>query len=286
MELAHIGILTAIGLGCGLMIYFVYLKVPVKVKGIEKTEELNAILPGVNCGACGYPGCFAYAQAVAHDPTLITHSPCTQLLQDHQAIKKMEKALGISLDLAALSKKAVVHCAGNSDVIYDYSGAMTCKAASQLLSGYKRCPYACLGLGDCVRVCPANAMSIDPEKNVAVVNTKECTGGGLCVEECPMDIIELVPGHTKMALLCSYKPLKSIPGRERCEYACTHCRKCFNACEDDAIKWDKSQAVPQFIQEKCTRCGKCIEACPANTIADIYKLKAAADTKIDPAPCI
>ena len=272
-----IGALIGIGLVCGLIIYLVYIKVPQKVKGLEKTEQINSILPGTNCGACGKPGCFGYAQALTHDPDLVTKAPCTQILQDSEKLEQLEKALGMTLDVSAMSKKALIHCGGDSETIYQYSGVETCKAAAQLLSGYKRCPYACLGLDDCVLVCPVDAIFIDPEKKIAVVNQERCTGCGLCVAECPMNLIELVPADTKIALLCNYQPLKSIPGRERCDYACTHCRKCFKACEDEAIEWDKAKAVPQIIQDKCTLCGKCIEACESHTLADFTKVRKEAE---------
>ncbi len=266
-----IGILTAIGLVCGLIIFFVYLKVPQKVKGLEKTEEINSVLPGLNCGACGYAGCFGYAQAVAKNADLVFATPCTMVLQDPERLGQMEKTLGITLDVSEMSKKAVVRCTGNSEVVCSYSGAPTCKGAVQLLSGYKKCPYACLGLNDCVEACPHNAVSIDPEKDVAIVDAEKCTGCGLCVTECPQDIIELVSPGTKIAFLCSYKPLKNIPGRERCDFGCTHCRKCFKVCEYEAIEWNKETALPEFNQEKCTLCLKCVEECPQNTLADFTR---------------
>ena len=272
-----IGALIGIGLACGLIIYLVHIKVPQKVKGLEKTEELNSILPGLNCGACDYPGCFGYAQAVTHDPDLVFKTPCALVLQDAERLEQLEKALGITLDVSAMSKKALIHCNGDSEAIYHYSGVETCKAAAQLLSGYKKCPFACLGLDDCVEVCPVDAIFIDPEKKVAVVNREKCTGCGLCVAECPLNLIELVPADTKIAFLCNYKPLRNIPGRERCDYACTHCRKCFKACEDEAIVWDKEKAVPEIIQDKCTLCGKCIDACEQHTLADFTKVRKEAE---------
>ena len=273
-----VGVLIAIGLACGLIIYFVYIKVPQKVKGLEKTEELNAILPGANCGACGRPGCFGYAQALTQDSNLVTKTPCTLMLQDPESLKRLEKALGITLDVSAMSKKALVHCNGNSEIIYNYSGVETCKAAAQLLSGYRKCPYACLGLSDCVEVCPQQgAIFIDQEKNVAIVDTEKCTGCGLCVTECPLNLIELVPAGTKIAFLCNYKPLRNIPRRERCDFGCSHCRKCFKACEDEAIEWNKETALPEFNQEKCTLCLKCVEACEQNTLADFTKVKTEAE---------
>ncbi len=272
-----VGILTAVGLVCGLMIYFVYIKIPQKVKGLEKTEEINSILPGINCGACGHPGCFGYAQALARDADLVTKKPCTTVLLDPKRLEQLEKALGITLDASAMLKKALFHCNGNSEIICDYSGVDTCKAAAQLLSGYRKCPYACLGLGDCVKVCPENAIYIDPDKKVAIVDTEKCTGCGLCVPECPQDLIELVPARTKIAFQCNYKPLRDVPGREKCEFGCTHCRKCFKACEYQAIEWHKEKALPEFNQEKCTLCLKCIEVCPQNTLADFTKARKAAE---------
>jgi ferredoxin len=70
----------------------------------------------------------------------------------------------------------MMHCGGVSDVIFDYSGAETCKAAALLAGGFKRCPYACLGLGDCMRACKYGAISIDKNKGVAVIDYAKCIG--------------------------------------------------------------------------------------------------------------
>lgn len=262
-------LIAAVGLACGIIIYIVYIKMPIKVQGIEKTEELSAILPGMNCGACGYPGCFGLAQAIAKDPELIRKAPCTVLLQDPERLASMEGALGITLDASAMQKRALVHCGGASDVVYHYSGIQTCKATSLLLDGYKKCPYACLGFGDCAAVCPQGAIHIDPEKNIAEVEWEKCTGCGLCVTECSKDIIELVPMGTKIVPRCSYLPIRNIPGREKCEFGCIHCRKCFNACEASAIIWNKERAIPEFDTEKCTLCLSCIEACLNGVLKEV-----------------
>ncbi len=267
--MAHIPALVGIALACGIIIYLVFVKVPQKVKGLEKTEQINAILPGANCGACGQPGCFAYAQALSQQPELVTRAPCSMTLNDPERVSQLEKALGVTLDASELSKKAVIHCAGDSEIICEYSGAMTCKGAAQLLGGYKRCPYACLGLGDCTAVCPQGAVSTDPEKTVAVIDQSKCTGCGLCVAECPHNLIELVPAGTKIVLLCSYQPLRDIPGREKCEQGCTRCRKCLKACEHEAMEWNKEKGMVEIVQEKCTQCHKCIEACERQGLIDL-----------------
>jgi len=271
-------ILAAIALVLGVSICFVNKLVPYKVQGIEKTEEISGILPGVNCGACGHPGCFGYAQALTKDADLILKTPCTIALQDTERLEQLEKTLGVTLDASEMSKKALIHCNGNSEVVHNYSGVETCKGAAQLLRGYKKCPYACLGLGDCLEVCPQGAISIKPENGVAVVDTEKCTGCGLCLAECPLNLIELVPAGTKIAFRCNYAPLRDIPGREKCDAGCIHCRKCFNICPDDAITWNKERAVPEFDIEKCTLCGKCIDVCEQNTLADFTEAEVAVKT--------
>ena len=259
--------MTLIGVFSGAIIYLAYVKIPHKVKGLEKIEEVSQSLPGMNCGACGFAGCFGYAQGLVKNTNLITESPCSVALQDPEAVCGLEKALNISLDAAAMCKKAVIHCGSNSEVIYDYSGVKSCKAAAQMWGGYKKCPYACLGFGDCIKACPQGAISLDKERGIAVIDRNQCNGCSLCVAECPQTLIELVPANTKVVFKCNYEPLRDIPGRGKCDYGCTHCRKCFNACEYEAITWDKLKAVPEFNVEKCTLCGKCIEVCPQHTLA-------------------
>lgn len=280
-------ILTGIALIVGVIIYLANIFIPNKVMGLEKTEEISKILPGSNCGACGYAGCFAYAQALTEPKALsccgkgteddvLTKSPCTILLSDHESTKRLEEALGVKLDLSALGRRAVVRCTGDSRAIYDYSGILTCKGATQIGGGYKQCLYACLGLGDCIKVCPQNAISIDEGKHIVVIDREKCNGCGLCIPECPQNLIELVPEETKVAYLCNYQLLRDIPGREKCDFGCIHCRKCFIACEKEnihAIEWDKGRACPIINQDKCTLCGSCIEVCPQNTLADFTKMR-------------
>ena len=57
-------IVTAVGAvaGIGLSVASILMAVPKN----EKAEEINAILPGANCGACGFSGCSAYAEAIAN----------------------------------------------------------------------------------------------------------------------------------------------------------------------------------------------------------------------------
>lgn len=259
-------ILTGIGVGCGVIIYVVGRLLPKEDETLQKTGILAEILPGMNCGACGQPGCFAYAQQVARDSEFILKTPCMTLLQDKDAIKELEKVLGITLDVSGMAKMAVVHCAGRSDRIYDYEGIQSCKAAAQIGGGYKVCPYGCLGLGDCAEVCPEGAITIDEETNVAMVDPEKCIGCGLCVDMCPHGLIELIPRDMPHYLGCSYQNKKKIPGREWCEKGCIHCRKCVRVCETDAVTWDDGKNLPKLDMEKCTAAPESIEACPNSVI--------------------
>ena len=266
MTIAPIIIVAIIGIVCGVLIYIASRRIPRKVKGLEKTEEIKSILPGQNCGACGYPGCFGFAQALTQNPELIRTTSCALITQDATRLQRLSEALGLTLDTTSMEKRAMVHCAGCPETVYNYAGVQTCKAVSQLLSGSKKCPFACLGYGDCVRACPFDAIKIDSERHVATVNWEKCTGCGLCILECPQNIIALLPAASQIALRCSYTPLHNIPGRERCLFGCTHCKKCARVCEFGAISWDEAKQMPKFDPQKCTECLKCIEVCPAQCI--------------------
>jgi electron transport complex protein RnfB len=259
-------IIGLIGMLCGAIIYIAYVRVPHKVPGLRRIDEINSFLPGMNCGACGYAGCFALASELVNNPEKADVISCPMLAGDKEAIKNLEAALGVSIDPDSLSKKAMLHCTGNSEILFEYTGAQTCKAAALQAGGFKRCPYACLGLGDCMEACAYNAISIDKEKGIAVIDYDKCTGCSLCVKECPQNLIEMVPGKTKIVFGCNYGELRPIAGRERCDTGCTHCRKCFNACQYEAIVWNKEKAEPEFIADKCTFCGDCIEVCPNDTL--------------------
>ena len=269
-------LLTAIALVFGLLIYFVNRFVPHKVKGIEKTEEIASILPGANCTACGYPGCFALAQALTEDPNLVSECGCAAVLQDPESLYELQKVLGVTLDMSDVTKRALIHCNGNSEVIASYSGVQTCKAAAQILSGYKKCPFGCLGFGDCVKVCPRDAIFIQPENGVAAVDRSRCIGCGLCRVECPMNLIELRPATAKIGFQCNYATLRNIPGREKCDTGCIRCQRCVRACEYDAATWNKETTLPEFDIDKCVLCYKCIEECPNNTLGDFTIVKTAA----------
>jgi len=255
-------VLSSIGFFSGLMIYVASKVLPKEDESLAEAARIKEFLPGADCGACGHPGCFAYAQAVAHDKQVFVKTPCPTLAQDDEGMQKLEDYLGLEAE-ATVGNKAVVHCTGGSHPIADYTGLQTCAAAVQLASGFNECLYSCLGLGDCVRVCPTGAMSIDQEKHVAVVDWETCIGCGLCVAACPQGLTELIPANTPQYLACNYQAKRDIPGRKRCSDGCIHCHICEKVSPEGAVAWDEKKDLPIF---HVTQVDTAIEKCPRHVI--------------------
>ena len=65
-----VAVLGITGVLMGLFLAYASKKFEVEVD--PKVEAILAILPGVNCGACGYPGCSGYASGVALEGAKMT----------------------------------------------------------------------------------------------------------------------------------------------------------------------------------------------------------------------
>ena len=122
-----------------------------------RIEEVASCLAGANCGGCGYAGCADYAKAVVMDGV-----PCDKCAPGGpKAAAAIAKIMGG--EASAVEKKAVVQCQGSSEhckPAYDYKGIQTCAAAATLYGGPKTCSFACIGLGDCTKVCKFDAIHI------------------------------------------------------------------------------------------------------------------------------
>ena len=256
-------LLSSVGLIAGIAIFVANRILPKEDASLQKANEIKERLPGADCGACGKPGCFAYAQAVAKDVEILDDSPCRILASDEDATQALGEYLGIDLSNAGPGSKAVVHCTGDSPRIGSYSGVQSCAAAVQVGAGEKECPYACVGYGDCATVCPVNAISIDGEKNIAVVDWDTCIGCGMCVAACPRGLIELIPAETPQYLGCNYQAAKDIAGRKKCSVGCIHCRICVRSSENGEVLWNDEKDLPQCSETLATNA---IEKCPRKII--------------------
>ena len=170
------------------------------VKEDETTVAIRNCLPGANCGACGYSGCDGYAKALGEGSENATNL-CVP--GGDKTAKTIAEILGVEAE-DVVEKVAYVACNGTCDAAekkFTYKGVKSCVVANLSYSGDKSCNYACLGYGDCVSVCPKNAISI--ENGVAKVDPKKCIGCGMCVRECPNHIIKLVNDTIHVAVQCS-----------------------------------------------------------------------------------
>ncbi|MBQ3134977.1 MAG: RnfABCDGE type electron transport complex subunit B [Oscillospiraceae bacterium] len=226
----------------------------------ERVEQINAVLAGVNCGACGYAGCSDYARAVVEggapvDKCTPGGSACAAAVAAIMGVEAGETGC----------VKAVVACSGDCEHTpkrFEYQGLSRCAAVKGLYGGDGACTHGCLGYGDCAAVCPFGAIAV--ERGIARVDRSKCVGCGLCVGACPNDVIRLVPEHRrKPVVLCSSKD-KGADTRKVCSAGCIGCMKCTKVCAKDAIVMDGSLAV--IDQTRCVGCQLCLKECPVGII--------------------
>lgn len=247
------GASIAIGVGLGLAAK------KFKIKSDPRKDEIALLLPGVNCGACGFVGCEQYAVALTTEN--VDTSLCKVGGQD--VVSKIAKILGKeSSDV--VRKIAVVMCVGGTKCKDDfvYSGIKKCSYANNFVEGQKMCKYGCLGFGDCVSVCPFDAIHIN-KIGVAEVDILKCTGCGLCVKSCPKKIIKLVPCVYKVHIKCTSQDRGNFV-RQVCSVGCIACGICIKICSVKDIYLDKNLAFMKY--EKCNNCQLCATKCPTKCI--------------------
>lgn len=228
----------------------------------ERFPAIRACLPGANCGACGYTGCDEYAKALIANPELKCNL-CVPGGDD--ASKKLSEVLGKEFE-DVVEMVAVVKCDGNCGAVkerFEYKGVKTCEAANMFYGGSGTCSFGCIGLGDCARACPQNAICI--EGGVAYVNSALCIGCGICARTCPHHIIDVVPDVSKTLVLCSNHDKGAIV-RKFCTNGCIACGKCTKTCPNGAITLVNNLATIDY--SKCTNCGACREVCPVHCIVE------------------
>jgi len=255
-----IAVLGGLGLllGAGLALASIKLA----VERDPRIDRILDVLPSANCGACGYAGCTAYAEAVVAGTS--TANACVP--GGASVAAAVAAILGVEAEVGA-AQIAKIRCRGSISKAterYSYSGVADCGAAVLVHGGPKACTYGCLGLGTCIAVCPFGAIS---QRGVAGsipdIDPELCTGCGRCVEECPVDVIELVPAETSVHVVCHSRD-RGKTVRQLCSVGCIACKACEKVCPFDAIHVVDNLAVIDY--DKCTECGLCTEKCPVNCI--------------------
>jgi len=255
---------AALALGGIGIVFGILLSVAAKVFAVEvdeRVEQINELLPGANCGACGYAGCTNFAEAVCKGEA--EAGGCIPGGKDTS--QEICKVLGLESG-EQVPQVAIVYCAGDRQSAIDrfvYHGSPTCKHAHQMAGGFKACPYGCLGLGDCVEACPFDAIKMG-ENGLPVIDKEACGGCGLCVKACPRGVIQTIPrDYQNYLVLCNSKDRgKSV--LNACAVGCNACRACVKACPREAITVEDNLAVIDI--NKCDGCGECSAKCKPGAI--------------------
>ena len=231
-----------------------------EVKTDERIEQVTNLLPGANCGGCGYTGCAALAEAVVKGEAEITAcGSCST-----ETVEKIADILGIQKPQDHKRYRAQVMCSGTHELAvkkYIYEGVTDCVSASKLSGGDKLCPNGCIGLGTCAAACKFGAIHII--NGVSAVDYEKCTACGACVKSCPKQIIKLIPYDAKHWVGCSSADKGSIT-KNYCSVGCIGCKICEKNCQTGAIKVDGNIASIDY--DKCTGCGICESKCPRKII--------------------
>ncbi|MDL2269570.1 RnfABCDGE type electron transport complex subunit B [Desulfosarcina sp. OttesenSCG-928-A07] len=185
------------------------------------TEAIN-VLPGANCGGCGYVGCGDYAEAI-----VLSNAPinkCT--VGGESCTQALAAVMGVEVE-ASFPWRAVVHCGAHTHDRLGrtpYIGEQRC-ATANLVTDVQGCIYGCLGFGDCTRACQFDAVHV--EDGLARVDYEKCVGCGACAKACPRNIITMAPFKSEQMLVveCSNldagKDVKMV-----CNVGCLGCRAC------------------------------------------------------------
>ena len=268
-------IVIAIALLGGLgLIFGLVLAAASKVFYVEtdpRLEQLNACLPGANCGGCGYAGCGGYAEAVLNGEAPI--GKCNS--GGNECAQAMAAIMGVEAG-EVTRKVALVRCSGEKTMDADgnltgakikanYEGFHDCVAASKVGgNGPLSCKYGCLGFGTCTKACKYDAIHI--VNGVAKVNEDRCVGCLACAAVCPRQLIVPVEPKRNVVIACNSMAKGAVTTRG-CTVGCIGFGTCVKACKYDAIH--VVNGVAKVNTDVCVGCMACAAACPRNLIVPV-----------------
>lgn len=226
----------------------------------RRIDIVEEMLPHANCGACGFPGCRPFAEALVSGKT----QPAKCTVSAPEEIEAIARYLGVE---AGEQQKIVARlaCAGGINVARmraQYSGLATCRAAAHVAGGGKGCAWGCLGFGDCEVVCDFDAIHMNAW-GLPVVDEGKCTGCGDCVEICPKDLFSLHPASHRLWVACKNEEFGDDILAE-CEVACTACARCAMDAPDGLIHMQDNLPVIDYSKNHDTKLP--IQRCPTGAI--------------------
>jgi Na+-translocating ferredoxin:NAD+ oxidoreductase RNF subunit RnfB len=253
-------ILGGVGLFFGTAIALAHKKL--KVWEDPRIDAVNEMLPGSNCGACGFAGCRVFAEGLVENKT--QPAGCTQM--DAESIADVASYLGVEAG-EAVKRVARLLCAGGWHVAVQqarYVGLETCGAASAVSAGGKGCSWGCIGLADCERVCDYDAIAMNAF-GLPVVDPERCTACEDCVEACPKELFTIMPIEQKLIVQCRSE-LEGEAAEAICQVACTACGLCKNDVPEGVIEMRNGLAVVDYTRnEQAGPDGT--KSCPTGAIA-------------------
>ena len=202
-----------------------------KVQEDPRLDQLEEMLPGTNCGACGEPGCRGFAMSLVAGRK--APSGCT--VSSPAGIAAVAGFLGVEAG-ERVPRVARLHCAGGraqARQIAEYQGFGSCRAAALVSGGGKGCSWGCLGLADCEVACTFGAISMNHD-GLPVVDVAKCTACGDCVVACPRDLFEILPLSEPLLVQCRI-PLAGEAARALCRVACDACGRCVQDAPEGLI---------------------------------------------------
>jgi RnfABCDGE-type electron transport complex B subunit len=225
-----------LGLASTLAVVLAIANAKLKVFEDPRIDHVNDLLPGNNCGACGLPGCRAFAEkAVAGE---IQPSECP--VGGAETAAHVADYLGVDPGEAE-PRTARLLCAGGTNVAVlqaEYSGQQSCRSAAAVAGGGKACRYGCLGFGDCADVCTFDAIKMG-YTGLPVVDIDKCTSCGDCVRICPKGLFEIIPLKQKLIVQCKSE-LEGDGVLDMCKVGCTACGKCVADAPQGLLKMRKN----------------------------------------------
>ena len=203
LVMSGVGTMAAIGLGIAGKVFY--------VEEDPRIKYVLDLLPGANCGGCGYAGCAACAEALVEGSAAA--NVC--VVGGVETAGEIAEYLGLG-EVNIEPQIATPDCKGGNRAIrkYIYSGFDDCRAAMQYYHGPVDCDHGCIGLGTCIRACKFGAIEMGSE-GLPVFNPERCIGCGECVRACPKGIISIISEKSKILHWNQYTECLA-PCRQKC----------------------------------------------------------------------